>query len=497
MEKIILVSSSKTDTRVAILEENNPVEFFYERLEEQSMVGNIYKGRVVDIIAGLQSSFIDIGYERRGFLHYNEISRDFPIKYENIFNDTFKKSFKGKIPPIEELLKSKANILVQVKKDPIDDKGPKLTTSISIPGRYLVMVPFMERIGVSHKIKSSRERNRLKKIIQNLRKKGNNRHGFIIRTASKDTDKESLERDYNDTNEKWIELLKLAKKSPAPTLLFHQPGIVSDIIRDHLTSDLYSLIVDEPAVYSDILSDLSDEHPSLTNKVQFYDGKIPLFDAYGIEKDLERMTKRKIWLKSGGFILIEQSEAMITIDVNTGKYIGKKSVEDTILKTNLEAAVEAARQIRLRDLGGILIIDFIDQKSEKNRKKVINTLKQNMSRDRSKNKILELPQVNLVVITRQRVRSSITQSITENCPYCNGKGRILSVSHLIHTIEREINRIFIMTDKNKISINVHSSRLNVIKEQMRDFIQNYQSKNSIKIDIKADDNLPIDGVEVK
>lgn len=493
MERIILVSSSKTDTRIAVLEDDDLVEFLLEEPEERSLVGNIYKGKVVDVVPGLQSAFINIGFERRGFLHRNDISHQFPIKLKDIYKGDFKPK-KRKLPPIEKLLRSKDDILVQVKKDPIDDKGPKLTTGISIPGKYLVMIPFMDRVGVSHKISDKNERNRLRNIVRNSK---NNKHGYIIRTASRGIDGKNLRRDFADLNQKWKEMLKLVKSSSAPELIFRQPGIVSDVLRDLFISDLDSLIVDEPSVYSDILSDLSEESPEMASRVQFYDGKIPLFDAYGIEKDLEIMTMRKVWLKSGGFIVIEQSEAMITIDVNTGSYTGKKDLEKTILKTNLEATTECARQIRLRDLGGIIVIDFIDQKKESNRRKVISKLKEEMSRDRSKHTVLELPQVNLVVITRKRVRSSITKSITESCPYCNGKGRILSVSHLIHTIKREINRIFIMMDKNKITITVHPFRLKVIKERTGDFIKEFQRENNIKIEYKTDETMAIDGVEVK
>jgi len=496
MTKEILVNVGKSETRVAVLEDNQLSELLLERNDENRTVGNIYKGKVIDVLPGIQSAFVEIGSERKGFLHASDLvenSPDFRLDDGNLARD-IKADTKVVSRSIQDLCKVGQEILIQVAKDPIGTKGAKLTTAITLPGRYLVLMPGMGRVGVSHRIEEGEERERLRKITENFPFAS---HGFIVRTAAQRQSEEMLVADAEILAERWEGILSQAKRKPAPVLLYKDLGMIYRMLRDVFTEEVENLIVDDQDEYENIVNSLDTLAPGLAVRVKLYDGDLPLFDEYGLETDIERMFRRKVWLRSGGYIVIDQAEAMVTIDVNTGRFVGRKDPEETILQTNLEAAREIARQIRLRDIGGIIIIDFIDMKNARNKKKVLGALTEATRPDRSRMKIMEISQLGLVEMTRKRVRESLTTALTQPCPACHGRGRVLSTESLINNLEREINRRFMMSSSRKLLVSLNPDTFEQIKEKFLPSVKQLQKAYQGKVNFKMVEGLALDEVEIE
>ncbi len=439
MKVDFVVNQHPEVTRIAVMEDGRLMELIVEMASEKRIVGNIYLGRINAVLPGMQAAFVDIGLERSAFLHVSDVR-------EKIADDRgFAKALvEGKPPradetrkPIEQVLEKGKRLLVQVTKEPIGTKGARVTTRISIAGRYVVSMPGDTVAGVSRKITDRKERSRLRKIVQEVRTDG---FGIIARTAGIDKDEESFRTDVERIVEKWKTIGVEALKAKAPSLLHQEHDLITMTVRDLVTPDVNSIVCDTRSVAKEIKKYLKTFDPDVAGKVRFYRGRTPIFDHYGIEKEISGLVRREVPLKSGGSLVIDHTEALVAVDVNTKRYVGRKKQEDTILKTNLEAAREVARQLRLRDLGGIIVIDFIDMDNAAHKDKIVNCLRTELGRDRSPTKTCQVSPMGLVEMTRKRVRPSLVQSTSGVCEHCSGTGRIQAPLSVLTSVERFLER---------------------------------------------------------
>ena len=497
MSSEILINAALQEIRVALLENGQVVEFYVERKRDTSLVGNIYKGRVMKILPGMQSAFIDIGLERAAFLYVADIRTDLdyaPFLEEGDKDDSLELvSQKGKVDlPIEELIQPGQEILVHVSKDPIGSKGARVTSYITMPGRYLVLMPNVEHIGISRRIADEEERTRLKSIAEAIKPKN---YGLIIRTASEGCSEEELKNDLEFLIKIWENIQIKKDKAAAPALLYSDLDLVFRSVRDLLTQNVERLVIDSPEEYERIKEFVKMYFPKLLDKIVLYEGQDQIFDAFGIELDIARAIGRKVWLKSGCYIVIDQTEAMTVIDVNTGKFVGKEDLEDTILKTNLEAVKEIAYQIRLRNLGGIIIVDFIDMELPENRDKVFNAFTEAMKKDRAKNTILHISELGLIQMTRKRVRESIGRILCEQCSYCEGKGFVKSPLTLCYEIFRKITKLA-MHGAQKIVVTANPSVAELLFDEERLSLEEIENRYGVKVIVKESTNLHQENYEI-
>lgn len=498
MPNEILINSMPEEVRVGLLEGGQVVEFYVERKRDASLVGNIYKGRVVKILPGMQSAFVDIGLERAAFLYVADIRADIeeyaPFLEEEEKEDSVELISRRGRPDlsIEELIQPGQEILVHVSKDPIGSKGARVTSYITMPGRYLVLMPNVEHIGISRRISDEKERARLKAIAETIQPKG---YGLIIRTASEGCSEEELKKDLEFLLLIWENIQGKKEKATAPALLYSDLDLVFRSVRDLLTQNVERLVIDSAEEYERIKEFVKTYFPKLLDKIVLYEGQEPIFDAFGIELDISRALGRKVWLKSGGYIVIDQIEAMTVIDVNTGKFVGKEGLEDTILKTNLEAVKEIAYQIRLRNLGGIIIIDFIDMERAENREKVFNAFIEAMKKDRAKNTILHISELGLIQMTRKRVRESLGRILCEPCPYCEAKGFVKSPRTLCYEIFRKITKLA-RRGSEKIIVTAHPSVAELLTDEERLGLEEIENRYGIKVIIKESVTLHQENYEI-
>lgn len=491
MDSEILISVTREEIRVGLLEGGQVVEFYVERKRDASLVGNIYKGRVVKILPGMQSAFVDIGLEKAAFLYVADIHADIEeyapfLEEEEKDNSIELISKRGRAElPIDELIQEGQEILVQVSKDPIGSKGARVTSYITLPGRYLVLMPNVEHIGISRRISDEKERCRLKAIVEDIRPKG---YGLIIRTASEGSTAEEIEKDLEFLNLLWENTQKKKERVSAPCLLYSDLDLVFRSVRDLMSQDVRRLVIDSKEEYERIKEFARTYFPKLSEKIELYEDTEPIFDAFGIELDVSRALGRKVWLKSGGYIVVDQTEAMTVIDVNTGKFVGKEELEDTILKTNLEAVKEIAYQIRLRNLGGIIIVDFIDMEKLENRERVFNAFTEAMKKDRAKNTISHISELGLIQMTRKRVRESLGRALSEPCPYCEGKGFVKSPRTLCYEILRKIKKLA-RHGNEKIIITAHPSVAEFLSDEERLGIEDIEGQYGVKVIIRANSNM--------
>ncbi|MGI6566309.1 MAG: Rne/Rng family ribonuclease [Firmicutes bacterium] len=452
MGKDIIVNCGRRETRAAFLEDRRVVEVYIERASQQRVVGNIYKGRVENVLPGMSAAFVNIGLERNAFLYVDD-ARDYEKLLANGSNKAKNNKRKGR--GIRDVLKQGQSIIVQVTKEPIGTKGARVVTHLTIPGRYLVLMPTVEHIGVSRRIQDEKERERLKKAAKALKPKG---MGLIVRTLAEGQSQEELEQDIKFLTKVWEQIQRRGKRTGSPALLYKDHDLVYRLIRDWFSREFSRFIVDSREEYQKVLEILDTIAPHLRSRVFYYhDENIPIFEFYGVEEDLKRALKRKVWLDSGGYLVIDQTEALTSIDVNTGKYTGSKNLADTVLKTNIEAAREIARQLRLRDIGGIIIIDFIDMASSADEEKVLAALEAELKNDRSKTHILGFTNLGMVEMTRKKTRQNIGDYLQRPCPYCGGTGRVLSEETLAFNIEREIRQFAREHDVEAMMVEVHPS----------------------------------------
>jgi ribonuclease G len=432
MNKDLIVSSTPQETKVALLEDGAVAEFFIEREAHRGVVGNIYKGRVTRVLPGMQSAFVDLALERDAFLYVADV-------FEDLDENLLSPEEQVRNAPIEERLQEGQEVLAQVVKEPLGAKGARITTHVSLPGRYLVFMPTVEHVGVSRKIVDDEERRRLKSMLKEIRQERGG-GGFIARTAGLGRSREDFDRDARYLTRTWDEVRAVSCRQAAPVLLHRELGLVQRLLRDILSDNVGAIRLDSERDYQSTLELVRELQPELAPRVHRFE-KGNILEEHGVTTDLERALRSKVWLDSGGYIVINQTEALVAVDVNTGRYTGKNKLEETILKTNLEAVRELVRQIRLRDLGGIIVVDFIDMEERKSRQKVMAALEQELSHDRSPSKLLSVNEFGLVILTRKRVKQSLERILCQPCPYCVGSGMIKSVATVCSEIYDEVRKL--------------------------------------------------------
>lgn len=498
-KKEIMISVSSTETRIALLEDENLVELYFESPEEERMVGDIYKGRVENVVEAVKAAFVDIGLEQNGFLSFSDLGEkviEYSALAETLESQTKSNRRQARWNHRQEriYLKPGQEILVQVIKEPIGNKGARLTTAISLPGRFLVLVPNSETIGVSRKIENRQERFRLRKLAEELCPPG---FGLIIRTVASGKDKDILKNDLEHLLETWKTIEQRAKVEKAPKLIHKEIGLTASVIRDLFSPDIDRLVVDSKRLYGEIREYLAEVAPGLLSRVEFYRDDIPLFARYKIEEQIERSLTRKIWLKKGGYICFDQVEAMTVIDVNSGRSVGHRDHELNAYETDLEAAREIARQLRLRDIGGIVVIDFIDLKTEKYKRRLVAELKKAFSKDRAVCDVLPMNEFGLVALTRERVRPSLFIRYSEPCPRCEGLGRVPSKSLLMSRLENRLRQLKSETGERRFVLYVHPHFAQYLKKGFPSRIQQLMAKYFVLIKIHAEATHKEDEFELK
>jgi len=432
----ILINANPFETRVTLMEHGRLAEFYVERKKDRGITGNIYKGKVVRVLPGMQSAFLEVGLQRTAFLHVTDIQEPSLAGVDEEEEERHERHH-ASFTRIQDVLKEGQEIVVQAAKEPIGTKGARVTSYISLAGRYLVLMPTYDKVAISRRISSDKERRRLREIVSSVRPPG---FGFIIRTVCEGMNKEEIRADMDFLIKLWQSILNKKETSPTPSLLYEELDLTLRTIRDLFSRDIDRLVIDSKPEYERAKKFIEDFMPHLGGRLELYEGAEDIFDAYGIEIELADAMEKKVWLRSGGHIVIDQMEALTAIDVNTGKYVGKKSSEDTILKTNLEAVAEIVYQLRLRNIGGIIVIDFIDMARAADREKVYNTLKDALKADKARTNILKISELGIVEMTRKRVRESLAQSLCEPCPYCDGNGLVKARDTIVMEIYRELQR---------------------------------------------------------
>ena len=517
MSAELIINSSPFETRVALVENGQVAELYVERSTDRGIAGNIYKGRVVRVLPGMQAAFVDINLDKAAFLYVSDIHHTMgdieqlllsgcqseeedeqgeegrESEGENGYREVLDLRRDYSNVPIEDRLQEGQDIMVQVAKEPIGSKGARITTHITLPGRHLVFMPTMDHVGVSRRIEDEAERKRLREIVCDLKPE---RCGFIVRTAAESADKEKLQSESDFVVKLWYSIKRRAENAPVPSLIYQELDITLRAVRDLFTKEVDRLVIDSEAEYRKILNFTETFMPSLQNAVELYDGDEPIFDAYGIEMEIQRALSKKIWLKSGGYIVIETTEALTAIDVNTGRYVGKRNLEETILKTNLEAVKEIAFQLRLRNIGGIIIIDFIDMEKEANREKVWNALRDAMHKDKSKSNILHMSELGLIEMTRKRTKESIGRVLCEPCSYCDGEGYLKSKQTVCYEILRELERQRGDLFGRDILVRAHPEVVARFCDEERAPLERVEERIHARIEVKADTNMHLEQYEI-
>jgi len=426
-KKDIIVNISNTEARIAVMQNGSFAEFYLDRAEQTSLVGNIYKGKVLNLIAGLKAAFVNIGIEKNGFLPLNEIPFE---EFSELFESEIE--MEQEYRPEEIKLRENQEILVQVTKDSYGIKGPRITSYISIPGRYVVLLINAKNIGISRRIRQRRVREMLFRTAKHIKPQG---MGIIIRTAAARAKSEEIKKEVEVLRREWERNLQKAK-SPAPILIYQEPDALIKTVRDIFNNEVRNLIVDSDSAYSKIINYLGKVSPRMRSRVKLYREPQPIFEKYYVEDQLKSILERKIWLSSGGYIVIDQTEALVTIDVNTGKSSKEKQAEKLAFSTNLEALKEIVRQLRLRDIGGLVVVDLIDLARKDNIDRILRELKSLIREDRARYRIGGISEFGLLEFTRERSRTSVTSSLSEPCPVCRGRGRTISRQSAVGYIER-------------------------------------------------------------
>lgn len=484
----IIINISEFETRLAILEDSKLVELWVERPEAERRIGDIYKGMIKSVFPGMQAAFIDIGLEKNAFLHVSDLGIPPDLWDEKAYHKKRKPRRK-----IEEVLKKDQEILIQITKEPLGTKGPRVSSQISLAGRYLVLVPGEDHLALSRKIKDLNERKRLKRLVSETKPQG---FGLIIRTVAEGKDKKEFKSDIKMLTKLWQRIKKKAEKKKAPALIHEDIGMISGVMRDTLSPQVNEVVVDSKSEYKKILSYIKSIAPSFRSRVKRYDKDIPIFDFYDIEPEMEKMLEPKVWLKKGAYIVIDQTEAMVTIDVNTGRFVGKSNQPQTILKANLGAAKEIARQIRLRDVGGLIIIDFIDMESKEDRRKVYDEFKAALRSDRSKSSILPISDFGLIEMTRERTKPSFIFTYSDRCPCCGGTGRVISKETQATKIERWFKRAKVLLVDKKYKLILSKELYKMLVEGRKSRIRKLQKELRLDIETTKDPSFPPEGYRI-
>lgn len=523
------MNATANETRIAITEDGRLAELYVETPETERMVGDIYLGKVARVLPGIKAAFIDIGHKQDAFLHFSDIGKNvdqYATLFENEDADvesddddeeesagdtsrqpstataestrTMRRGFRRNQRPQERStetsydvnLKKGQDIIIQIIKEPVANKGVRVSSEVSLPGRYLVLIPFGGgKVGVSRKLTNYKEKRRLRRIVRSILPSN---YGAIIRTVADGRDESSIKNDLRDLLDTWQEIEQSVKSEAAPMLLYKDVSTTSSVIRDLFQSDVARVVVDSKKLYREIRTYVKWFAPRLVDKVELYRGREPVFDVFGVEKEIAKSLQRKVWLKSGGYIIIEPTEAMVVIDVNSGRYAANQAQELNSLRTNLEAAREIARQIRLRDIGGIIVIDCIDLDDEKNQKKVFDEFKKELRKDSAKSTVYPMTELALVQITRQRIRQSILHSFAEPCPTCGGGGLVASKASIVNRIERWLRRMASDSKEFKWTFYVSPILADFLTEGFFSKLLKLQIKYRVRLTLQPDSNLAID-----
>ena len=459
------------------------------------MVGDIYLGRVEAVLPGIQAAFVDIGTEKSAFLHASDLvfpedDADRDDDDEDSDDDEARddkddaRGRRAKAPPIQDLLKRGQDIVVQVSKEPISTKGPRVTAQISLAGRFLVYMPFASRVGVSRKIGERAERQRLREQMQKLLP--DNSGGIIVRTVGEDVTEDTFEREMNTLMNTWKRIKRKTHFVRAPSLVHRETSLTRGLMRDVFSTKVEQVTVDSRQVFNEIGEYLKGIAPELSDRVKLYEDVVPLFDKANIEHEIRDLFKRRCDLPSGGYLIIEPTEALVSIDVNSGRYTGKRDPEKTILKTNLEAAREVARQLRLRDIGGIIVSDFIDMETKANRDRVLQELRTHLGRDRARTKAFAVSDLGLVEMTRQRVRQSHLQNMTEPCPTCHGTGRVFTAETIVRRVERSVRRMGVEGKRDHLIVKLHPDVAMYVLEHEKDLLKKLEKLAGFGLELRDD-----------
>jgi ribonuclease G len=498
LRREILVSATPQESWVALLEDNQLVQVMLDRPDQGRLLGDVFLGRVEAVLPGIQAAFVDIGTEKSGFLHVSDLNGDEneDLDADNGDGDGNSRGHgrgrPNKYPPIQDSVQKGQSILVQVTKEPISTKGSRLTAQVSLPGRFMVYMPYTSQVGVSRKIEGRDQRSKLRKMAKQIVKPGSG--GMIVRTVGEEVTEKKLGREYKLLHESWTKIQNRAKGRKAPASLHREAQLISGVIRDLFSDKFDAVRIDSKAMYNEVLEYVKSVDPDLQDRIHLHADPEPLFDKFGVEEGIQRAFQRSVYLKSGGHIVIEPTEALVSIDVNTGRFTGKgkKDPDQTILRTNLEATREIAKQLRLRDVGGIIVADFIDMESQEHRNQVLNELRKQLGNDRARTKAFAVSDLGLIEMTRQRVRPSLFQSLTSECTLCGGMGRVYTPATVVRRIERSLRRAASSKQEKQIVIRVHPEvALRVIEEEPG-LLKRLRNRTRLRLDLRDDPLMQLD-----
>ena len=483
MSREIFANIEAAETRVAVMQDGTLANVFIERSEP--VAGNIYKARVNNVLPGMDAAFVEIGLERNAFLHVAD------IRSQRLDGEEVEESFgRG---AIAERLRTGQEILVQVTKEPMGTKGARVTTYVALPAHYLVLMPTVNYVGVSRRITNDAERKRLRQIAEQIRPEG---MGVIVRTAAEGADEKVLADDVAFLQQMWGRVLERSRANRAPALVYQDLRLIRRVVRDLFTEEVDRFVVDSPEEYNRVADLLASFAPQLRDRLVLHQAGEPVFERYGVEREIDRALRRRVWLKSGGTIVIDRTEALTVIDVNTGKYVGKTDLASTILRTNLEAVGEIVRQITLRDIGGMILVDFIDMEDEGHRRLVLDALDEAVKRDRAKLHVIDLTALGLVEITRKRVYQDLEEIMRISCPYCEGRGRVLSPETMAMRVRREVRRLARTTKSPAVLFEVHPQVAAALFRDGAGWVRALEEANGKRLRLRGRDGLHLERVNI-
>jgi ribonuclease G len=496
----IIVNAEKLETRVAMLVSGKLDDYFIERSDEDRIVGSIFKGKIQNLEDGLQAAFIDIGMKKNAFIHYWDMIPEDAARLE-VEEGVRRRSTRRKKHQPGEMAKNfpvGTEIVVQVTKGAIGTKGPRVTANISIPGRYLVMMPGSRLKGVSKKIEDSKERQRLKKVLSRLPLPES--IGLIVRTAGAGARKTNFARDVRNLIEIWEEIETGMKEKPAPSRLYREPDLVERVVRDSVTEDVDRIVMDSREEYENIKQMVNRISRRAKSKIKLYDGDTQIFEHFDVERQLEAAFRRKVWLKSGGYLIFDETEALVAIDVNTGRHKGGSSQEESIYQVNLESAEEIARQLKLRNIGGLVVIDFIDMRMRKHQTSVVKVLKEALRSDKARTNVLNLSELGLLEMTRQRAEESVRSATYQDCQYCKGRGKVKSPTTLSVEIQRRVSEIIRKHRNDKealdLKITVNPTVLDRLRKEDEEILVEMEQKLGGRLSFIADQKMHVEDFEI-
>lgn len=495
----IAINVTPQETRVAVLENKIVTELYVDRAKKKDFVGDVYKGKVVKVLPGMQAAFIDIGLDKAAFVHVSDLSLDTEpgdILVEGDDDDKgpeLPRPRRQNVRPIEELLNEGQELMVQISKGPIGTKGPRVTSYCSLPGRFLVLMPNVDHVGISRRIAKDEERLRLKEIMRRNREPG---YGFIVRTVSEGVSEDDLRSDINFLTVLWKDILKKQEQSPAPAPLHADLSLTLRVVRDLFTKKVDRLVIDSKTEYDAVRDFVKRYLPEQSSRIYHYNKEEGLFDHLGVEMEISRALSRKVWLKSGGHVVIDHTEAMTVVDVNTGRFVGKRDQEETILKTNLEAAREIAYQVKLRGIGGIITIDFIDMERERNREKVYHAMVDAMSNDKARTRISRITDLGLIEISRERVREDILRTLSDLCSDCDGRGYTKSATTVVYDIFRELRRIGRGPSQQQVVIGANPLVADMLRDTEYEGLEQLERESNHQIMVQADPLLHLEQYDI-